>query len=584
MKKNNIQFVKFAALPEFKRQKNKGDFYSYGYNNKLAYELIELYNNSSKHNAITSSKINYITGEGLSAKDADAATKQLLLRPNQFETSNELLEKITTDLEIQGGYYLQLVFGKIGGKLTDVYHLPFEKMMPNEDATFFRYTPDKLKPSEYTDFEAFNEDDRTGTKVLYISTYSAGSGVLTLPTYYASLKYIKIDAEIANFNLNNIRSGFSAGTMIVLYNGEPTDEEENAIAQQLKDSTTGSDNAGNVWLYFAKQGEQKPELIPLNGNDLVDRFAQLNEQTRDEIFIGHKVVSPMLFGVRVEGQLGGRNEMLQAFELFSNGYIKPQQQKLTSTFNLLARLKGGQGGITIKESTPIGIDLLEIYREGLITDRAFMQKKLGIPIDRPIEPQTQLSSQENLDHVWNDNDWIRFIDYGLPKQDFEIIKEMSIKFDANNIPVEFNEIDDKILQAIKDNPMIDVASLINSLNITAKEGAERLGILIEQNLIDPTRGLQITPQGNLAIQDAPATQFFVKYEYSGPQDNKNRAFCARLLQLDRLYTREDINQLSRILGYNVWLRRGGWYHNPKLNVNTPYCRHTWKQIIVKKRI
>ena len=382
--------------------------------------------------------------------------------------------------------------------------------------------------------------------------------------------------------MNNIRSGFSAGSMIVIYNGEPSNEEQSEIATQLKESTTGSDNAGNVWLYFAKHGEQKPELIPLNGNDLVDRFANLNEQTRDEIFIGHKVVSPMLFGVRVEGQLGGRNEMLQAFELFSNGYIKPQQQKLTSTFNLLARLKGGQGNITIKQSTPIGIDLLEIYREGLITDRAFIQEKLGLPLDTP---RTELKNQDNLDLVWNDNDWIEFLNFGEAKQDFDVIREVEIKFDANNIPVELNDVDDKILQAIKDNPMIDVASLINSLDITAKEGAERLGSLIERKLIDPTRGLQITPEGNLAIQDTPATQFFVKYEYSGIKDIKtNRPFCARLLELDRLYSREDINQLSTILGYNVWLRRGGWYHNPKLNVNTPYCRHTWKQVIVKKRI
>ena len=51
----------------------------------------------------------------------------------------------------------------------------------------------------------------------------------------------------------------------------------------------------------------------------------------------------------------------------------------------------------------------------------------------------------------------------------------------------------------------------------------------------------------------------------------------------RLFSRQDINKLSSVLGYNVWEQRGGYYHNPKSDVTTPYCRHIFSPVkIVKK--
>ena len=44
------------------------------------------------------------------------------------------------------------------------------------------------------------------------------------------------------------------------------------------------------------------------------------------------------------------------------------------------------------------------------------------------------------------------------------------------------------------------------------------------------------------------------------------------MELNRLYTRYDIEQISQRLGYSVWDRKGG-----------DDCRHRWvSQIVVKK--
>ncbi len=38
----------------------------------------------------------------------------------------------------------------------------------------------------------------------------------------------------------------------------------------------------------------------------------MNKAIQSEIFISHRVVNPMLFGVKTEGQLGGRQELVEA--------------------------------------------------------------------------------------------------------------------------------------------------------------------------------------------------------------------------------------------------------------------------------
>jgi hypothetical protein len=53
--------------------------------------------------------------------------------------------------------------------------------------------------------------------------------------------------------------------------------------------------------------------------------------------------------------------------------------------------------------------------------------------------------------------------------------------------------------------------------------------------------------------------------------------------MDRLYTRAEIDAIGQAVDRNVFNYRGGWYHNPNSDQNTPYCRHYWLQNLVIKR-
>jgi len=51
--------------------------------------------------------------------------------------------------------------------------------------------------------------------------------------------------------------------------------------------------------------------------------------------------------------------------------------------------------------------------------------------------------------------------------------------------------------------------------------------------------------------------------------------------MDKLYTFEEIQNLSNDLGTSVWETRGGWYSNPNTAAPTPQCRHIWFQNVTK---
>jgi hypothetical protein len=64
---------------------------------------------------------------------------------------------------------------------------------------------------------------------------------------------------------------------------------------------------------------------------------------------------------------------------------------------------------------------------------------------------------------------------------------------------------------------------------------------------------------------------------------QSRAFCEKLIDLNRTYTRQDIDNISQRVDRDVWKYRGGWYTNPETKATTPYCRHEWVQQIAIKR-
>jgi hypothetical protein len=402
-----IKLFKFdqVPLPVYKEVKGK-DYIYYGEKNDYPNYLLRIYNNSAKNNAIITGKVDYICGNGWTVKAEDEMQKAkafgLIDRINtKQESLNELTKKLVTDLSIFGGYYLQVIWTKGTGEIAELYHVDYYKVRTNADNSEFYVSDNWIKNDNVNprpDFEtypAFDPNNTTGTQILYFKEYRAGANTYSLPDYRGAISYIELDISIGEYHLNTINNGMFSSKLINLNGGKVSQEEEDRIERQFKDKFAGSKNAGKFMLAFNDSKENEPSIIDLSGTELDKHFDLLNKTVQQEIFTGHKVTSPMLFGVKTEGQLGGRSEMREASELFQNTYVNSKQEALEEVVNYLLKFNDIIAELEIKKTEPIAFQFTEqIISTNMTQDE--IREKLGLA---PIEKKESQGSQDIINSL-----------------------------------------------------------------------------------------------------------------------------------------------------------------------------------------
>jgi DNA-binding MarR family transcriptional regulator len=391
-----IKFLKFdqVPLPIYKEVKGK-DYIFYGERNDYPNYLLRIYNNSAKHNAIVTGKVDYISGNGWAVKTDDEMEKAkvfgMIDKVNQKEESlNELTNKLVTDLTIFGGYYLQVIWTKATGEIAELYHVDYYKVRTNADNTEFYVSDNWIKNDNVNprpDFEtypAFNPNNTTGSQILYFKEYRAGVNTYSLPDYRGAISYIELDISIGEYHLNTINNGMFSSKLINLNGGKVSQEEEDRIEKQFQNKFSGSKNAGKFMLAFNDSKENEPSIIDLSGTELDKHFDLLNLTVQQEIFSGHKITSPMLFGIKTEGQLGGRSELRDAYQLFQNTYINAKQRALEETINYLYKFNDVTAKLELKPTEPISFEFSEAIISANMTQDE-IREKLSLPAIEKVE-------------------------------------------------------------------------------------------------------------------------------------------------------------------------------------------------------
>lgn len=666
---NNLLILNFAEArqPEYKEKRGaEGGYIEFGYRNDYPEYLLELYNKSAKHNAIIKGKVNYIIGNGWNAQGDDAAAESFINQPNPFEDLDSLTRKVSTDIEVFGGSYLEVIWSALGGQLVSVSHIDYTRIRTNKDNTQFWYKYDwtdrKEKP---VIINAYNTQVRQGRQILYLKEYRPGLDTYSLPGYMGALNYIESDVEVSKHVLGNAQTGFSASKLITLPNGEPTSDEKRNIERRFSDRFTGSDGKKLI-LSFVDRADQKPIVDDLGQSDLTkEDFSRVDELIQQNIFAGHQIISPSLFGIKTEGQLGGASELQNAYEIFKNTYANDKQRFLEATFNMLARIKGATEDIKIVPLEPIsyqlteqtllqiapkeyllekaGIDVAKYnltpqggeiavnnaqvndslknltgrqYQQLMRVVRQFSQGKItkqqaavmlgsGLGLNEG-EINTMLGVDEDpatedfsdqMDAL-EDETIAVFSEYGESKERFTFLTDKSV-FSSRDLFEEAKLVDrtsdKKILELIKADPLIPNEVLAKAINKTLDFVQARVQYLYDIGAVvrdEVSKARTITKPIN-EIVDAPVkTTIEVRYSYEWkkavPQGQRNtaahpsRPFCARLMALDRFYTRKEIEAISARLGYSVFDRGGGWWTKPS-GYHSPSCRHEWRaNVLVKK--
>jgi len=327
---NDIRLLQLSNYVRPKLEENKSkNWVLNGRNNSFYQYIIDRFNGSPTNAAIISSYVDLIYGKGLSVRNKNlSAWINFSVILNKKET-----RKIISDFELFGEASFQVVKAKNGKDLGAIYHIPKQLVVPaleNEDGEIesYWYSKDwcnlsKNPPIEYPAFGTSKEN----IEIYCIKPYKAGKNYFSDPDYLSALPYAEMEEELANFYINSIKKGLSAGYIINVPNGiNWTPEERDLFEQKIKAKLTGSPNAMSFVLSF-NGSDVEVTIVPFPVNDQQHKqWEYLTGESRQQIMTGHKVVSPKLFGIMSEGGLGNNaNELDEAEGQLMKRVIAPKQ-------------------------------------------------------------------------------------------------------------------------------------------------------------------------------------------------------------------------------------------------------------------
>lgn len=608
---NNLITVNFSEFsqPKFVEKKNQ-EWVSYGEKNNYPTHLLSLLNTSAKHNAIVNGKANFISGKGIYFEDE---TKQYLADQSinrSGETINDILDKVAMDIETFGGCYLEVIYNPFG-TATSLYHIDYTKVRSNADNTYFYISDEwdtKQNPTDIEGVSAFDDKNKSGKQIIYIKEYRPGVNTYTLPTYQGAINYIELDVAVSEFHLNAIHNGMMPSKLISFNNGIPTEEEQRIIERKMKDKFAGESNAGKFIINFSNDPAKAPTVLDLSASDLDKQFDLLNKTIQQEIFSGHRITSASLFGISTEGALGARNEMRTAYEIFQNTYVNGKQQFIERWFGYILPLFGIEDEFHIQPTEPLGFEFSEAIIAANMTQDE-IREKLGLPALKLQEPKVEEQALKQQFSKLEDDFAIEvFSEFGTSKSKFQVLKSRRVQFDENFEPIkhqEFADIDiiitevqSGILDLIEKNPLISANEIATALKVDTQMISSAIANLESNGLLKSSQSningavvisRELTEDGKVQKKARkPLAEISIRYSYEVSPGlgesiiDTTRDFCRRLIQLDKVYSRKEIEQISQRLGYSVWQRRGGFYHNPRTGVTTPYCRHRWvEQVVIK---
>ena len=584
-----VQFAE-AKQPEYREKKKEG-YMEYGDKNDYPNYLVDLFNKSAKHNAIVRNKVHYICGNGWTGNE------QFIAKPNRSENLNDLTRKISMDLELFGGAYVEVIWGM--NRVAEMWHIDYTKIRTNKDNTQFWYKDNWKDYKEKLEivYPAFNTKNPVGKQIMYLKEYRPNIGVYSLPVYFGALNYIESDIEVSKHVLGNAKTGFSASKLITLPDGQPSREEQNEIHRKFKNTYTGADGV-KYMLSFVNDASRKPIVDDLGQSDLTkEDFGRVDELIQTNIFSGHQVTTPSIFGIAVAGKLGSRTEMRDGYEIFKNTYVNGKQMFLESFMNFMANQFGYSEEMRILPTEPVGIELSENTLLQ-IAPKEWLLEKAGIDITKYQPTQEEATINTNFSE-----DFSVLMGFGESKEGYNIWKQKTAFADVE-LFADVSQLQSNVLDLIAKDKRItpevvasvlkeDIGVIRRIYGLLEEKGfikvsEQKIGKGIDENII--LERTLTEPLSEIVEKIKPkTTEFLIRYSYewkagfSKSDIDTSRPFCKYLLNEDKMYTRSEIEQMSARLGYSVWDRRGGWYTKPNTNTHSPSCRHEWKSAIVTRK-
>lgn len=403
-----VELAKYVKIDPIEFEDRKG-WVAYGEGNHFPQYLIELYNTSPVHGALVNSIAFMIAG-----KEFTASTT-LAVREIQRLKLDKILKATALDLKLQGGFYWEVIWSMDRSTIAQINHLPFENCRlacsdDNDDITGVWYSRDwndtrkKKNNPHYIPMFDINTKDENPKQVLFQHSMMIGSEYYPKPDYIGSINWIELTRQISEYHVNNILNGFFPSLIASFNNGIPTLEEQRMIKQQLQMSIQGAENAGKVLTFFNEERDRGVEFSAFPISDADKQYEFLSTEATNQILVGHRVTSPLLFGIRDGGGLGSNtDEMKTSFRLFSKQVIDPFQRIICDGVDTLFNAMGIPSDVEIVEN-----DLFMEAEQVEVVTQSNQKKKVECQhthvsqAEQSFEPTNEMAAEAELGLKWRE--------------------------------------------------------------------------------------------------------------------------------------------------------------------------------------
>lgn len=550
--KSEVSFVNLSTYtsPEVIEKPNK-QWVEYGEDNNYFQYLIDRYNGSATNNAAINGVSQQIYGKGLNATNSNRKPDEYAKMISMF--NKDTVRKLCYDLKLMGQCAIQVIYSKDRKSIAKLDHFPIETLRAEKankdgevEAYYYYKDWSNIKPSDEPLRIPAWGFSKEPIEIYYVQPYKAGFYYYSPVDYQGGLQYCSLEEEISNYHLNNIMNGLSPSMLINFNNGIPNQEERRLLEGKIAEKFSGTSNSGKFILAFNDNKDAQAEITPVQLSDAHQQYQFLSEESTKKIMLAHRIVSPMLLGIKDSTGLGNNaDEIKTASLLMDNTVIRPFQELLIDCFdNLLAY---NNIALNLYFTTLQPLEFTEV--DPTIQDAEDIEEETGVEMSQipELSDEDGKNILEQLDGETMSDEW-------------EIVDER--EYDSEN--------QDKDDWA----------------NMLIEEKKSTLSKI--KNLIGLKDEIYAAPNG-FSILDK--SFYKVRYKYFKKSSKRlktgsSREFCKNMMRLAGkkvVYRLEDIDRASRD-GINKQLGHKGKSYDLFKFKGGIYCRHAWMEVLYRLKV
>ena len=615
-KVSEFGFVNLSTYtsPEVK-EVNGADWIEYGADNNYFQFLIDRYNGSPTNNAAINGISQAIYGKGLNATDSNKKPNEYAQMVSLFR--KDVVRRCCYDLKLMGQAAIQVIYSKDRSKIVQLEHMPIETLRAekcDEDGNVPAYY-------YYNDWANIKRTDnplripafgmsKESIEIYYIKPYKSGFYYYSPVDYQGGLQYAELEEEVSNYHLNNIMNGLSPSMLINFNNGTPNQQERQLIETKIAQKFSGTSNAGKFILAFNDNKESQAEITPVQLSDAHNQYQFLSEESTQKIMVAHRIVSPMLLGIKDGSGLGNNAEEIKtASLLMDNTVIRPFQELLIDSFDQI--LAYNDISLNLYFTTLQPLEFTEVDKD--LQSKEDIEEETGYEFSKlkTIDGKQAYKTKEEAERVAEEmgcggshKHEVEGVVYYMPCVSHEELKapcwdgyeQIGTKTkDGKEVPncvplkkelsddilAEFGEEEDLENWVLIDERKVDYDDeealdyQIDELNKKKKSTLSKIWEFVSTGTARPNA----KSKQDEAVKDVA---FKVRYQYAPLKDtfdaegkNVTRSFCEKMVKAKKIYRKEDIELMStRAVNpgwgpkgadtYSIWLYKGGGA-----------CHHFW---------